>query len=169
MALVLHRGDDTPASDDLGDIAAQIYSAIDRMALRVGELLERALQAHGLERWRQWVDEDLPFGLETARRLRAVYLAYREFPAEMLASMPHPWQALYALSKIPKPRLIEAIESGQVNASLSARAAIEVSKELRGVGTRHFTPLDVIAGRLLAASPDDLSPDVAQSLRRWLG
>lgn len=168
MALVLHRGDDTPASDDLGDIAAQIYASIDRMALRIGELLQRALEAHGTERFREWVTNDLPFGIETARRMRAVYLAYREFPPELLASMPAPWQALYALSKVPRPRLVEAIESGEVHARLSARAAIEVSKELRG-GTRHFSQLDVIAGRLLAASPDDLSSDVLARLRRWLG
>lgn len=138
------------------------------MALRVGELLESALQRVGNERWRGWVESDLPFGLETARRLRAVYLGCSQLPTEVVAQLPRPWQALYALVKVPQAELAAAVESGQVHPGLSARAAIAVSKDLRGTGTRQFSPLDVIAGRLLAASPDDLSADVAERLRRWL-
>jgi hypothetical protein len=31
-----------------------------------------------------------------ARRLRAVYLGYRELPTDMLTQMPLPWQSIFA-------------------------------------------------------------------------
>lgn len=138
------------------------------MALRIGELLDEAYEAHGSERWRQWVDSDLPFGVETARRLRAVYLGCKELPPEIVAELPRPWQALYALVKLPPERLSAAIAVGEIGKDMSTRAAIEAARAIRGNRAK-FTPLDVIAGRLLAGRPDDLSPDVAALLRQWLG
>ena len=78
----------------LDEMTVEIYDTVDRMVMRVGELLERGFQMYP-DDWKRWVDEDLPFGLDTARRLRAVYLAYKHLPPEKLAQLPRAWQALF--------------------------------------------------------------------------
>lgn len=109
--------------------------------------------------WKRWVTEDLPFGPDTARRLRAVYLAYKHLPAETLAKLPRAWQALFAIRHLDH---VAALEAGIIDADMTVAEA----KALTRV---RFTEPDVVAGKLLSYSPEMLSADVLDQLRAWVG
>jgi len=93
--MATHLPDGTPVLLDAEQIAAEVYATVDREALRLGELLELARDSMSRAGFERWVETELPFDLPMARRLRAVYLGYRELPPEMLKEMPLPWQSLF--------------------------------------------------------------------------
>jgi hypothetical protein len=142
----------------LDEMTVEIFETVDRMVMRVGELLERAWQMYP-DDWKRWVVEDLPFGLDTARRLRAVYLAYKHLPPEKLAQLPRAWQALFAIRHLDHEALIA---TGEIGPGTTVQGALAV---VRG----RFTDADVTAGRLMSYSPTQLSDDVLDQLRGWLG
>ena len=76
-------------------IAHEVYATVNHEALRLGELLELARDQMSRSGFERWIETELPFDLLMARRLRAVYLGYRELPPEMLNEMPLPWQSIF--------------------------------------------------------------------------
>lgn len=96
-----HGRDSTRARLEQERIAGEVVSEVDQVVMRLGALLHEAALLTGRERFETWIAEELPFDVRSARRMRAVYLAYRELPAEMLVEMPAPRAALFAKPDIP--------------------------------------------------------------------
>lgn len=143
------------------------------MCLRVGELLWEARELNG-PGFREWVEDRMPFGYDKARRLVAIYLAYRELPAETQAKLPRPWQAMYALRHWAGGRLQAAIEAGEVSESTTVREAHQRARAWSSdqrptpeLSARYGTA-DLAAGALMAFSPDALNSDVRRALGNWL-
>lgn len=158
----------------LDDIEAEVFESIDRMALTVGRLLREA-QELAPKQFRSWVEERLPFGIDAARRLIAVHLAYSKLPQEQIDRLPHPWQALYALRKFVDTKLPEALASGEIGVHTTQMEAIEKAREWSHTETSKvsLTPrygtADLVAGKLMTFEPSDLNPDVLRALIRWTG
>jgi hypothetical protein len=167
MDLASHRADDTRLPATLVDIEAEIFSAIDRMVLEVGAQLHRAYVEHP-DLYEEWVETRLPFGLDKARRLRRIHLAFRHFDAATLARFPKPWQALYAISRLPPERVREAVAAGVVHPSMTVRESQEVARELSGRETKRFSEVDLLAGKLMGHPSAGLADDVRALLRAWL-
>lgn len=160
-------------SSRLSEIVDEVYDAVDSMALRVGALLVEArdLNPRG---FKQWVETELPFSYETARRLVAIHLSYSQLPAEVMNQLPRPWQALYALRHWTGGRLQEAISSGEVHSKMTRSQAEAKARDwskndvaLRQRG-RQFSNADLAAGKLMAFDVNDLSAPVARALRKWV-
>lgn len=143
------------------------------MCLRVGGLLYEAksLNPGGFA---AWVKSKMPFGYDTARRLIAIHLAYRELPPEKIAQLPRPWQAMYALAPYAQGQLQAAIESGEVGPTTTVAQAIKLSRKW-GSNRRKVDPLDPVygpadrrAGALMQYRPEDLNEYVRAALARWL-
>jgi hypothetical protein len=170
--MVGHRQNaSSPAA--LDGYKAAIMAEADRMALEVGRLLREAKQA-APERFERWVADELPFAVDTARRLMAVSEAYETRPAELVARLPKPWQALYALRTIPADVIEEAVESGELSASTTEREAKAYARRWK-TGTveprsdrNRLHVADHAAGVLMNYRPDDLHPVVRRNLARWL-
>jgi hypothetical protein len=158
----------------LEQIEGEVFASIDRMCLRVGELLAeaRALDPAGFKRW---VEDRMPFGYDKARRLIAIHMAYRELPPEKLRQLPLPWQALYALAPHAQGRLLDALESGEIGPETTQAEAITKarhwSNHRRAVDPldRRYSTADSRAGALMELSASDLNPFVREALIRWLG
>lgn len=163
-----HVADSSRTPMALRGITVEIYSAIDRMVLRVGELLEEGRQSTSKAGFERWVINDLPFGLDTARRFRAIFLAFRELPEEMLTQMPRPWQALYALTSVERPVLERAIADGTIRPNLTVVETREVARGLKGAHRPHISQVDVWVARLVRFPADELSDDSRERVARWL-
>lgn len=142
------------------------------MALRVGALLRAARRDHP-ERFKDWVENELPFGLDTARRLMSISEAYSRCTAEQLANLPRPWQALYALRVLPADELQAAIDAGVVTPDMTTEQAKAVARRWRTGKSEPMTSVarhhraDIAAGAVMQFSPSDLNPHVLRALRRW--
>lgn len=90
-----HLPDGTPVLLSPEQISAEVYATINREALRLGELLDLARMRMGGMAWERWVGSSTPLDVHSARRLRAVYLGYRELSPEIIKNFPEPWQALW--------------------------------------------------------------------------
>jgi hypothetical protein len=162
------------ATSRLEQIEDEVYSSIDRMCLRVGELLAeaRALDPAG---FKKWVETRMPFGYDKARRLIAIHLAYRELPEDKIAQLPLPWQALYALAPFAQGQLQEALESGEIGPETTQAEAITRARHWKNhrrlvdpLQARYSTA-DSRAGALMEHRADELNPYVREALVRWLG
>jgi len=160
---LVHSSNRTVATS-LDEIAAEIYDTVDRMVMRVGELLERAHTLHP-EDWKRWVADELPFGLDTARRFRMIYLAYRHLPPETLARCPKAWQAMFAIRHLDQPALEAALDSGELGIGTTVREAVDYIRVTHRPD--RFTEADVVAGKLMGYGPNQLSQDVLEQLRVW--
>jgi hypothetical protein len=143
------------------------------MALRIGALL-RAARVECPETFTAWVEFDLPFGLDTARRLMAISEAYEKLPAEMLEQLPRPWQALYALRVLPPDEMRALTEAGVITPDMTTEQARQAARRWKtGTGaaltsnSRHHRA-DIAAGALMEFAPHDLNVHVLRSLRKWL-
>jgi hypothetical protein len=173
---LVHRVDSSPAAWTLDDYRTQIIREIDGVALRVGMLLREA-KARNPDHFNEWVARDLPFGLETARRLIGISAAYEKLPPEKLRLLPRPWQAMYALKALPREALDAGMESGEINPDMTVRSARHYASRMKdyspeylgalGVGTR-ATRADMAAGMLMQFGARELTPAVRDVLARWL-
>ena len=159
----------------LNDIENEIYKSFDLMVLKVGELLHEARRSHP-RAFPKWVDERMPFGLDAAKRIEAVYLAYRELPETVHRQLPKAWQALFALrNHVSTGKLVAAIESGEIGPHTTQKEARKKAREwsesksssVKPVEPRYWEP-DLIAGKLMGFEPSDLNPNVLRALRKWL-
>lgn len=157
----------------LDDYKVKIVGEVNRAAIRTGDLLRAARDAHPTQ-FREWVESELPFGLETARRLMAISEAYETLPAATLEQLPQPWQALFALRALPPAALQRAIDAGELSPDTTERDAMKVARRwktgseapLSSVNRHHRA--DIAAGALMDYKPTDLNPAVLRALRKWL-
>jgi len=156
------------------EIEVEVYETIDHMCLRLGELLWEAKEI-APQGFNGWVELRLPFGLDKAKRLIAIHLAYRELPEDVRHKLPRPWQAMFALRHWANGRLPAAIESGEVGPDTTVKGALELAKKWSNDSKRDDDPLpsryaqiDVTAGQLMAGDPNDLNPSVARALSKWM-
>jgi hypothetical protein len=154
----------------LDDYRTQITREMDRMVMRVGELLHRARLAHPDRFW-TWVDTELPFGRDTAKRLIAIWRAYHELPPEMVARLPQPWQAMFALRNIPRRELEAAMDAGEITPTTTVRQAIswvQARRDREGRPALGSRSVDRLAGALMRHRFTDLDPLVGKMLQRWV-
>lgn len=158
-------------------IEADIYHVLDRMVLETGRLLHEARTNHP-KMYKTWVEERMPFGLDAARRIHAVYLAYSNLDETVLARLPKAWQALFALRHhVGSGRLLEAVESGEIGPQTTQREAIRKAREWSATSETTQLPaiepryheIDVLAGKLMSFDVSELNPNVRRALVRWLG
>lgn len=115
-----------------------------------------------------WVTHCLPFGLDKARRLRMIHKAAEHLPEHVLARLPRPWQALYAITRLPPEQLVEAVEAGTVHPELTVRETRDVARELSGRETRRFSEADLLVGRLVKLPRSSLGLGAETLLAGWL-
>lgn len=144
-----------------------ILERLDGTALAVGRLLREAKQIDP-DRFDEWVQVCLPIGHETARRLIAISAAYEKLPEELVANLPRPWQALYAIQALPMEALQAGMASGELSSLTTVREAQQFSREWRGVSEARVRRADIAAGALMQFPASDLSPETTRALRRWL-
>lgn len=167
--VVMHLVQGTSTDVVLEGFRSAIIKEIDGTALRIGRILREAREACPQD-FGRWVERDLPFGHETARRLIAISAAYEKLPPETLRGLPRPWQAMYALKELPPGNLAVAVKHGELTPNTTVEEAKTFARVWRGRETMSmYRKADATAGRLLRLSPSDLSPPVLESLRRWLG
>lgn len=167
MTALAHRADATQIPPGLEEITDRIYARIDRFALDLGAELDEAFRLHPAV-YERWVTECLPFGLDKARRLRMIHRAFGALPDDVLARLPRPWQAMFAISRLPAEAISDGIESGRIHADLTVKAANELVADVKQGGTRRHSEADLVVGRLVGLPPESLSGDAAALLRGWL-
>jgi hypothetical protein len=157
-------------------IEHDIYQVLDRMVFETGRLLHEARTNHP-KLYKQWVEERMPFGLDAARRIHAVYLAYSNLDDTVLGRLPKAWQALFALrNHVDSGKLLQAVESGEIGPETTQREAIRKSREWstnssatkRVVVEPRYHEIDILAGKLIAFDVSELNPNVKRALLRWL-
>ena len=171
MGDVLHFKHSTPI-ERLDEIETEVFQVVDQMCLRVGELLWEAREINP-SGFQDWVNERMPFGVDTAKRLSAIFLAYRELPAESVAKLPRPWQAMFALRHWAGGRLDDALESGEIGPTTTVKEAKtkarEWSKEQRTKDPvkPRYTASDLAAGKLMGTDVNEMNEDVFRALTKW--
>jgi hypothetical protein len=157
-------------------IEDDIYQVLDRMVLETGRLLHEARTNHP-KIYKKWVEDRMPFGLDAARRIHAVYLAYSSLDDAVLARLPKAWQALFALRHhVHSGKLLEAVESGEIGPQTTQREALHKAREWSKNSENTKLPviepryheIDILAGKLMAFDVSDLNPNVRRALTRWL-
>lgn len=151
----------------LREITDDIYATIDRFALDLGAKLQRAFDEFP-DLYEVWVETCLPFGLDKARRLRMIHKASEHLPPEVLARLPRPWQAAYAVTRLPTETLTIAVASGQIHPEMTVRESRDVARELSGRETRRHSEADLLIGRLVKLPRSTVSDEASGLLGRWL-
>lgn len=142
-AMSLGHPDQGTPLPTLEELSARIQAEVDAFALTIGLHMDRA-RRRSARRYARWVQDDTPFTLAEAERLRAIAIAYRDLPTEATTGLPRPSSALSYV-----------LEYADTTPYLSA--------------TREFSREDIAAGALLGGHPENLSSDVKERLARWLG
>lgn len=122
-----------------------MLTILDGVCLQLGERMELASRG-SLEEWSWWVERETPFTVEEGRMLRAVFLAHKVLPSDVVEKLPRPWQALWT------------VPAGRIGHGMPRSAAS--SKRASGP--------ELLAARLMQSSPDLLSQDVVAALAGWL-
>lgn len=127
----------------LEDLAAAIQTEVDSFALAIGNLMDMA-QRRNKAKFEKWVEAETPFTLAEAHRLRRIFVAYRDLPAESEAELPRPSSALTYV-----------LDSGDTEPWLSP--------------TQEFSREDLLVGALLGGHPENVVGDLRKRLASWLG
>jgi hypothetical protein len=103
-------------------IRTSLSRSIESIIQAGRDLIEaKAKLEHG-EWERMFDDELLPFGARTARRLMAIanhpILSNRTHASDL----PSSWMTLYELSRVPEPKLEEALSSGTITPEMPRKA-----------------------------------------------
>lgn len=146
----------------LDEIRTEIFDAADSFVDRVGGLLVEAKALHP-RGFVKWVEAELPFSYDTARRLMAVHVAYKHLPPERRAQLPRPWQALFAI----RDHIPAALASPAIGPGTTVREAVAFARQQSGVAPSH-TMCDIVAARLMLCDRGDLGDAVAEQLQLWL-
>lgn len=166
MGTVAHLRNSTQPARSLDEITAAIYARIDSFALDLGRELSEAFQSHP-KQYEAWVTECLPFGLDKARRLRMIYQASRCLPDDVLARLPRPWQAAFAISRLPAARTIAEVEAGRIHPDLTVKETIELVADIQGNGTKRHSEGDLVIGRLVSQPVEAISDGAWDLLDAW--
>jgi hypothetical protein len=146
----------------------EIYREVNGVALRVGKLLREA-KIFDPGGFNNWVIRDLPFGLETARRLMAISAAYEKLPTEALRDLPRPWQALYALKELPSHQILRDIRDGLISSDMTVEEARTHARRIKAHNRAWRHDANRAAGRLMQNfEPNDVGPTVFAALQEWM-
>ena len=159
-------------------LTTRVIETVEAAVMKLGELLELGRSRLGKEVYDSWVTDDLPFGLDTAKRYRAIWRAYSELDAEVLKRLPRPWQAMYALSAVASSDLRTLVAEGQVSPSTTVADARTLAQRYRADRWTGEAPgpeprpsasaADRAAMALMEYDPSELSPRVRVALDAWL-
>jgi len=163
---------------DRDTLTRQIYEAASRAVMEIGRLLLIGKEDMGRQAYEAWVEDELPFGLDTASRYMRIYQAYSNLDEATLARLPRPWQALYALRAIDQASLTALTECGDVGPTTTVREAIAMVRQYKSdrwtgepLSTGHASArsvADAVAADLMTHRPCDLSPRLRVALDAWL-
>lgn len=155
----------------------RVYETVDAAVMTLGELLELGREKLGKALYEHWVLNDLPFGLETARRYRAIHRAYVHLPEKQLRLLPRPWQAMYALHAIEPAQLAVMIDDGTIGPKttvIEAKRVARIYRQDRYTGepepviVAQYTEADEAARALMEYDVRELTPKFRQALDSWL-
>lgn len=167
MALAHTRNtSQTPVA--LQDITERIYARLDRFALDLGRDLQEAYEIAGKRAFERWVENELPFGVDKARRLRAIHLAYEHLPPEKLAALPRSWQAMFSFTRLERPAIEAAIDDGTIHPDMTVRDAVDTARQLSGRETKRHSEADILVGRLIGRPVEELGDRARELLVEWL-
>lgn len=137
----LHERKRTPPP--LRDIADAIQVEVDSYALTIGELMDQA-QRRNKAKYERWVEEETPFTLPEAERLRKIAVCYRELSPEQAAELPRPSSAL-------------------------TYTFVSTNSEPWLSPTQEFSREDLLVGALLGGHPENVAEDLRLRLLAWMG
>lgn len=140
-----HRRKGSTDGPDRAEIVERILSILDAACLELGGLVDSE-HKRSIDDWAAWVESELPFTVEEARRLRALFLAYALFPAETIERLPRPWTALWT------------IPAGRIGRGMPRHAT----------AAKRVSASELLATRLMQTDPGDVSMDVVAALVAWL-
>lgn len=160
----------------------RIYEHMDRAADAVGHELLAAREEHpgGFTRW---VNESLPFGLDTAERIMAVARCSHLTDPAIREALPDSYSALYQLQRAPVERLRAGVANGAVHSDMTVKEAQAwASENTNGhrppvkVPEPTESPLrqgpkvaaEALVEALVRYQPSDLSDQTRRMLSRWL-
>lgn len=176
MALV--PGEDVSPEAIREWLTSKVYETVDRVVMSLGEYLQLGRERLGKGGYEDWVENDLPFGLDTAKRYRAVYLAYSNLRPEVLAQLPRAWQAMYALRAVNHPSMLKMLDRGEIGPEttvLQAKNVVKLFREQKytdGAAEAPTPPVgsraDRAAAELMDYDPAEMSPGVRAALDSWL-
>lgn len=138
-----HRAKGSPSP---AERVETILALLDSFVLQVGALLEAERREVSVDEWVLWVERDLPFTVEEARMMRAVFLASELLPDEMTENFPRPWRALYT------------IPAGRIGHGMPRHAT----------QAKRVSAPELLATRLVQSDVRDVSSDVVAALAEWL-
>lgn len=181
VAIALVPGEDVSSDAVREWLTEKVYEAVDRVVMTLGELLEVGRSRLGKEGYEDWVENDLPFGLETARRYLAVYRAYANLPQHVLQQLPRAWQAMYALRAVNHPSMMKMLNRGDVGPDttvVEAKRVVRLFKEQRYTDdvprggseppSVSVSQADRVAAELMDYDVAEVSPGVRAALESWL-
>lgn len=166
----------------LEDRRQRIVATLESAAIDIGRELIGAKKDHqGC--FLRWVEDELPFGIDKAERLMAITRTFANCDPEMRAALPKAHTTLFELTRLPADRLRRAVESGEVNPSITYREAMALRDvadppEWEPIEMPPLEPspaseprlgADLVAKELMRFPRGQLSDEVTVSLRRWLG
>lgn len=166
----------------LDERAQRIVGHLERAAIEIGaELIEAKREHPG--KFMAWVATELPFSIDKAERLMAITRTFANCDPEMRAALPKAHTTLFELTRLPADRLRRAVESGEVNPSITYREAMALRDvadppEWEPIEMPPLEPspaseprlgADLVAKELMRFPRGQLSDEMTVSLRRWLG
>lgn len=164
MTDVVHRED----RSCLDDYRSRIETMLDATVLETGRLLAEARDSVDFDTWFEWVDHELPFTPEKARQLVAIFEAFAELPEALLAQLPRPHHALFALSSLTQAELEDAMIRFELGETSTVEQTRLIARHYRGGVTRAPRAANIRASKLMERESSELDPMVRASLTRWL-
>lgn len=183
----------TEVALSLDDRREAIYEVMEDAAIDVGRHLIAAKAEHPGE-FIAWVERELPFGIDKAERLMAITRSLGDVGPEIRAALPPAYSTLFHLSRLPPPRLREAVETGEVHPGSTYREAEALARSVNGNGVsagaehaergrpvpmpepepspvtdRTRIAAELVAEELMRFGADQLSDEMTRRLRTWLG
>ncbi len=174
----MHDAETSPSALAVSDPAPlatyreAIETRCDVMVLEVGALLAKARNEHPGE-WAEWVDAELPFTIDKARQLIAIHYAFGELPEQLLAQLPRPHQALFALRSLTQGELEAAIERAELGSGTTVAEAKALAADVRSwdrsrVRSTKTRAANIRAAKLLETSAADLDLGMKIALKDWI-
>lgn len=172
---------DAPAKP-LSAFRDDIAGCLNRTAIEIGTILIEAKYAHPRQ-FTAWVEEELPFAIGKAHQLMAISRSFRELPADKRELLPAPWTTLFTLTKMERPELEAAIETGVISPTTTNNQALALtgkdpasppkprdwkSGPPTGTVKNVRLPAPLLVRELLRYDPEDLTPTERQAIEVWL-
>lgn len=166
----------------LSDYREAIIEVLNQSAIDIGNLLIAAKYRHP-RRFEAWVDEELPFGVQTARRLMAISRGLRDLPPEKRELLPSPASTLYTLTTMDPEILESHMESGEIHPKMTNKQALALARANPaplpaprdwksgpppGTRVKSRPRASLLIGQLMRYRPEEVDPTNMARLKEWL-